>query len=734
MRSRILLADDSITIQKVVNLTFADEGIDVIAVSNGEMAEKRLGEVNPDLVLADIFMPGKNGYELCETIKKNPQFRNVPVVLLVGAFEPFDQGEAKRVKADGHLTKPFESRTLVETVRKLIQSASSRPRTGPLPSVVPPPPQETAERADPLDTNPIAPPAPPFSTEPAAPEIPIDVAIPPLSETSPLDLDYGASPPGEAQAPEVSPPEADVIGQFEGPFVRTTGALTSVGPGAVHHASDNGRAEVRTDSPPEPTQSTTLAPATPPTIGVPSAFGDRSGDIILDFDTNPEPDSPSVSEPASAEDEESPLAVAFEAAVESGENESTTVRASERVSEQAAPSEPVVESVPVEPPVLESSVVEASAELPAAQTLVESQAIDSMAQSLVETEFVAIDAPVDEPIVAAPKPPPADLLQVDEPLGDVLSEAPAYSASLDASAVVEPPAQASSLDAPTAELPDVLETEETADQTVADLAVTPLTPVETIVEQVVDAPALDVLMPPPIAPSVFETSNVDWDDHHGGSDQPLSYVAEEPAVEQQEAPVATRGAEPESTAAEESFTASSMWTEPVDSASPIDIEATPVEDATDQALEQVRLENQQFVGGPSLEAEALPVQPESVSQPESAAQPEPGADHQVLDASAESAESTVLSDSTPLSVEPAVESASESQPVFPEPVMTDLQPNQQDAASSAASQSAMIDEIVRRVVAELSDSVVREIAWEVVPDCVERVVNQMTRDGVAKRA
>src|SRR4029450_3392975 len=97
MGSRILLADDSITIQKVVNLTFADEGIEVVSVSNGDLAERRLREVNPDLVLADIFMPGKNGYELCELIKKTPQYSNTPVVLLVGAFEPFNEVEARRV-------------------------------------------------------------------------------------------------------------------------------------------------------------------------------------------------------------------------------------------------------------------------------------------------------------------------------------------------------------------------------------------------------------------------------------------------------------------------------------------------------------------------------------------------------------------------------------------------------------------------------------------------------------
>lgn len=136
MGSKILLADDSITIQKVVNLTFSDEGIEVIAVSNGDAAERKLDEVKPDLVLADIFMPGKNGYELCEAIKQNPKFRNVPVVLLVGAFEPFDQAEARRVRADAHLTKPFESRTLVETVRKLI-NASTHTAGGPVAAMTP---------------------------------------------------------------------------------------------------------------------------------------------------------------------------------------------------------------------------------------------------------------------------------------------------------------------------------------------------------------------------------------------------------------------------------------------------------------------------------------------------------------------------------------------------------------------------------------------------------------------
>src|SRR5262249_14442100 len=122
--------------QKVVNLTFADEGIEVVSVSNGDQAERRLPEVDPDLVLADIFMPGKNGYELCESIKTDPKFIGMPVVLLVGAFEPFNESEARRVQADGHLTKPFESRVLVDMVRNLIvrhprkrETTASQPTT-----------------------------------------------------------------------------------------------------------------------------------------------------------------------------------------------------------------------------------------------------------------------------------------------------------------------------------------------------------------------------------------------------------------------------------------------------------------------------------------------------------------------------------------------------------------------------------------------------------------------------
>ncbi len=91
----------------MVVLAFAERGIQVVTVGNGEAAVRRMPDLNPDLVLADIFMPVRNGYEVCEFVKKDERFSHVPVILLVGAFDPLDEKEARRVGADGVLKKPF---------------------------------------------------------------------------------------------------------------------------------------------------------------------------------------------------------------------------------------------------------------------------------------------------------------------------------------------------------------------------------------------------------------------------------------------------------------------------------------------------------------------------------------------------------------------------------------------------------------------------------------------------
>ncbi len=131
-RPKILLADDSVTIRKVVELTFADEGIDVVSVADGDAAMIAFVADEPDLVIADVNMPGVGGYKICEIIKGEDETRHIPVILLTGSFEPFDPGEASRVGANFYFTKPFQSiRELVEKVTDLLDTNAFEPSSFP---------------------------------------------------------------------------------------------------------------------------------------------------------------------------------------------------------------------------------------------------------------------------------------------------------------------------------------------------------------------------------------------------------------------------------------------------------------------------------------------------------------------------------------------------------------------------------------------------------------------------
>jgi CheY-like chemotaxis protein len=120
MRRTILLADDSTTIRRLVTQTFADENFRIVEVSNGDAAIKVLEEARPSVVLADIYMPGKNGYEVCAYIRNHPTLSATPVVLLVGAFDAFDEEKATESGATANITKPFEPGALIELVMSLL--------------------------------------------------------------------------------------------------------------------------------------------------------------------------------------------------------------------------------------------------------------------------------------------------------------------------------------------------------------------------------------------------------------------------------------------------------------------------------------------------------------------------------------------------------------------------------------------------------------------------------------
>ena len=129
--SRILVADDNSNIQKMVALALKDEGIDVVAVGNGDAAMRKIPDLRPDLVLADIFMPVRNGYEVCEFVKSDSRYMNTPVVLLVGAFDPLDEDETQRVRADGVLKKPFvPPDPLINMVKALLAKSNGQHPAG----------------------------------------------------------------------------------------------------------------------------------------------------------------------------------------------------------------------------------------------------------------------------------------------------------------------------------------------------------------------------------------------------------------------------------------------------------------------------------------------------------------------------------------------------------------------------------------------------------------------------
>jgi CheY-like chemotaxis protein len=218
MGKKILLADDSITIQKVIELTFSDEDFEVVTVGNGRLAIERVQDVRPDLVLCDIIMPEKDGYEVCDFIKKHPSLSHVPVLLLTGAFEPFDQERATRVGCDGFLAKPFEPQTLIAKVKDLLNRSTTPTASAPAATAAAPAPEPAApvymapgvaapldEERPPWAAPPPSPPEPPATSAWTAPEpAPAPVTAPSEDPATPVWTPSAPAPAAEWSAPAPS--------------------------------------------------------------------------------------------------------------------------------------------------------------------------------------------------------------------------------------------------------------------------------------------------------------------------------------------------------------------------------------------------------------------------------------------------------------------------------------------------------------------------------------------------
>lgn len=123
--SRILLVDDSPHAQRMGERILSDEGFEVVTVTTAESALIRLDDVDPDVVVADTVMPGRNGFDVCYYVKISPRHRHVRVILTAGVLDALDEAQVERVEADGTLRKPFEASALLAAVKPLAEEAAT---------------------------------------------------------------------------------------------------------------------------------------------------------------------------------------------------------------------------------------------------------------------------------------------------------------------------------------------------------------------------------------------------------------------------------------------------------------------------------------------------------------------------------------------------------------------------------------------------------------------------------
>ncbi len=220
MAKTILVADDSKTIRHVVQLAFQATDYRVVGVDSGRDAIERARADRPDLVLADVGMPGVDGYQVCQAIKDGPT-AHIPVVLMAGAFEAFDERRAQAARADGHIKKPFETQKLLDQVNLLTAQARAAAQAAAPAPVASPPAAPVASVAPAPVAADLAPPPSAFRAplaEPRDPPVFADAApasssweeqpieeVEPIDDAEPIDELEVASP---GYGPSLEPPPA----------------------------------------------------------------------------------------------------------------------------------------------------------------------------------------------------------------------------------------------------------------------------------------------------------------------------------------------------------------------------------------------------------------------------------------------------------------------------------------------------------------------------------------------
>jgi CheY-like chemotaxis protein len=177
VKHRILLADDSPHAQRMGERILREEGFEVVSVTDGETALVRLHDFRPDLVIADVSLPRRTGYDVCRNVKGHQNYKFTKVVLTAGLLEPFSHEEARNAGSDGILRKPFEASVMLETVQTLIEAAEFARKM--FPAEPEPAPVEDIEDLLPQPEPVVEP----------EPELQSAVAVPPVEISTTIEID-----------------------------------------------------------------------------------------------------------------------------------------------------------------------------------------------------------------------------------------------------------------------------------------------------------------------------------------------------------------------------------------------------------------------------------------------------------------------------------------------------------------------------------------------------------------
>jgi CheY-like chemotaxis protein len=246
---KLLLADDSVTIQRVIELTFADEDVQVVAVGDGQQAIDRVKTDRPDIVLADVGMPERDGYEVAAFIKGDPELAHIPVLLLTGAFEPIDEARARAVGCDGVLVKPFEPQMVISRVRDLLAGkreggpATTAAHTGAPPAPAGPAAEPASSLEDYFDRLDAA-----LASKGAS--VPTLDPVPAAQATAAPEMSPRPGPTVLKVAPDTRPPHADMD-------------LTGWNPSAPPKPVESAGPAARPVPPPVAPPASAASPATP---------------------------------------------------------------------------------------------------------------------------------------------------------------------------------------------------------------------------------------------------------------------------------------------------------------------------------------------------------------------------------------------------------------------------------------------------------------------------------------